>query len=151
MAKQDWAWMPCAGHFILGKYCRYHLCTYVNGYIISTIGQLWPDDNIRRIYAESHNKLNPNNQIDLSLKGDDFDREYFKKKGFHGLGFPEEESVYETMVFKGKKRDEGSQCCPYMVSDWGDLDCNRYSDAAEAYQGHLRFCQEYDLKTMETI
>jgi len=39
MNKSRWVWMPHAGHFILGHKCRFHLTTYVGGYIVSTIGE----------------------------------------------------------------------------------------------------------------
>ena len=32
--------MPHAGHFICGARCQFKLNTYVNGYIISTVGEL---------------------------------------------------------------------------------------------------------------
>jgi len=43
MSKQ--VWMGHAGHFILGSECQYRLNTYVNGYIVSTVGELkYPGD-----------------------------------------------------------------------------------------------------------
>jgi hypothetical protein len=33
-------WMGHAGHFICGHLCRFRLNTYVNGYIVSTVGEL---------------------------------------------------------------------------------------------------------------
>jgi len=33
-------WMPHAGHFILGRNCGFRLNTYVNGFIVSTVGEL---------------------------------------------------------------------------------------------------------------
>lgn len=38
--KKDWIWMPHAAHFICGPDCQFTLATYVNGYIISTVGEL---------------------------------------------------------------------------------------------------------------
>lgn len=32
-------WMPHAGHFIRGERCQFRLNTYVNGYIVSTVGE----------------------------------------------------------------------------------------------------------------
>lgn len=37
-------YMPHAGHFILGHRCAFKLNTYVNGYIISTVGELLNND-----------------------------------------------------------------------------------------------------------
>ena len=40
--KENWVWMPQCGHFIGGSSCRFHLNTYVGGYIISTVGEYAP-------------------------------------------------------------------------------------------------------------
>lgn len=44
MSKDKWIWMPHAGHFICGHKCRFKLNTYVNGYIVSTVGELYFSD-----------------------------------------------------------------------------------------------------------
>jgi len=66
-------WMPHAGHFICSSRCQFRLNTYVNGYIISTVGEYVPST---RTYSD---------------EADD----KFEKIGFDRL--------YETMVFKAKK------------------------------------------------
>lgn len=40
--KENWLWMGHAGHFIGGSSCRFHLNTYVGGYIVSTVGEYDP-------------------------------------------------------------------------------------------------------------
>lgn len=40
--KENWVWMPHSGHFIGGNSCRFHLNTYVGGYIVSTVGEYDP-------------------------------------------------------------------------------------------------------------
>jgi hypothetical protein len=35
-------WYGNAGHFCNSRKCRFHLCTEVNGYVISTIGEYYP-------------------------------------------------------------------------------------------------------------
>jgi hypothetical protein len=37
--EKDWLWMPHAGHLCVSDRCKFHLNTYVNGYIISTVGE----------------------------------------------------------------------------------------------------------------
>jgi hypothetical protein len=32
----------CVGHFIGGNECRFHRNTYINGYIVSTVGEYFP-------------------------------------------------------------------------------------------------------------
>ena len=39
MKKENWIWMPHAGHLIVGSYCQFKLNTYVGGYIVSTVGE----------------------------------------------------------------------------------------------------------------
>lgn len=39
MSREDWIWMPHAAHFICGYRCMFRLATYVNGVIISTVGE----------------------------------------------------------------------------------------------------------------
>jgi len=43
MRKENWIWMPHAGHFIQSNLCQFRLNTYVGGYIVSTVGELKTD------------------------------------------------------------------------------------------------------------
>jgi len=52
-SKGKWIWMPHAGHLIVSSDCRFHLNTYVGGYIVSTVGEYFPDEGVREIFAES--------------------------------------------------------------------------------------------------
>jgi hypothetical protein len=36
-------WHGQAGHFVCWRRCVWHLCTEVNGYVISTLGEFFPD------------------------------------------------------------------------------------------------------------
>lgn len=40
MSKENWIHMPHPGHFICAYECRFRMNTWVNGYIISTIGEM---------------------------------------------------------------------------------------------------------------
>lgn len=42
MDRKDWIWMPHPGHFIAAEGCLFRLCTYVGGYIVSTVGEYRP-------------------------------------------------------------------------------------------------------------
>lgn len=35
-------WMPHPAHFIAAQHCRFHLATYINGVIVSTVGDYIP-------------------------------------------------------------------------------------------------------------
>ena len=141
MSKSDWVWMPHAGHFILGNYCGFKLATYVNGFIVSTVGELWLDRDIRRINCELE-------APDLlKYRGDQFDFEYQKKFGFEEIGC---DRKYETMVFFARKREEVC-CCPWRADFGHDYDYHLpsqgYNDSGEAYKGHIKICEEMDAVT----
>lgn len=130
---KDWIWMPHPGHFICAFDCRFRLNTYVNGYIVSTVGELFPNESGREIEARLRG-------IKLKGMGDERAADYFRKIGFENIGLGRK---YETMVFKAKKSKE--KCCPWrMVS--GELDFEGYNNAGAAYKGHLKFCRKWSKK-----
>lgn len=45
MNKDNWVWMPHAGHFCGASKCLFKLNTYVGKYIVSTVGEYFPDGN----------------------------------------------------------------------------------------------------------
>lgn len=131
--------MPHAGHFICGNDCRFHLNTYVGKYIVSTVGELWSDQNARRIHAQVYDPKWY--EINVILKGDNFDHEYMKRFGYEEVGM---NRTYETMVFKAI-RDKVNKCCSWtMVS--GELDFDGYKIANDAYKGHLKLCNKWSKK-----
>jgi hypothetical protein len=135
--KKDWVWMPHAGHFICSKDCEFKLNTYVNGYIVSTVGEMWPERAVREIHAQVHNPewLSQNRH----LRGDDFDSAYMKKFGYEEIGYGRK---YETMVFKAKKSKH--KCCPYEMVSGSEIDSDGYNKPEDAYAGHLKLCNKYD-------
>ena len=130
----EYIWMPHPAHFICARDCQFHLSTYVNGVIISTVGEYWPDFRVRQIIAQVQG-------IEIEGKGDTYDQNYMKKMGFEDIGCGYK---YETMVFKAKKNSEpDQQCCPYVPIDYDSLDFECYNDSASAYEGHMKFCRKY--------
>ena len=118
-------YMPHPGHFIGGQSCCFHLNTYVNGYIVSTVGE----------YAPSHVFENGA----MRPRRDDDPVEPF--------GYPRESSLYETMVFRAKKSEETDakwQCCPWRQADGHDLDFKRYATATDAVAGHEAMLKKYE-------
>lgn len=71
---EKWIFQPHPGHLCIANYCRFFLNTYVNGYIISTVGEYKPDSRVRDI---------------LGLKDEYIDVGLNRK--------------YETMVFKAQR------------------------------------------------
>jgi hypothetical protein len=132
MSRQDWIWQPHAGHFIGGRDCKFFLNTYVNGYIVSTVGEYFPDSRIREIYAMSRG-------VKVEGKGDSWDNDYLKKVGYEEIGCNRK---YETMVFKAHRVDKS--CCQYRVDSFDDIDFCGYNDAEEARIGHYSMCEKYD-------
>ena len=129
-------WMGHAGHFICSSHCQFHLNTYVNGYIISTVGELWNERAIREIHAKIHD---PKWLLDNgNKKGDDFDSAYMKRFGFEDIGFKRK---YETMVFKAKKSKH--KCCPYEMCSGDNVDFDSYNTADEAQVGHYKMLRKW--------
>ena len=106
MNKEQWVWMPHAGHYILGHQCLFRLNTYVGGFIVSTVGELWNEQAVRRIHAEVFDADWYVKNKDK--KGDEFDSAYMKKFGYEDVGC---DRKYETMVFHAQKSKV--KCCPY--------------------------------------
>lgn len=142
MNKNNWVWMPHAGHFILGERCRLKLNTYVGKYIVSTVGELWNERSVREIHAQCHDpKCFAEN---VYLKGDNFDWAYKKRFGFEDIGY---ERKYETMVFKAKKSKH--KCCPWVIVSGESIDFDVYNKPEDAYTGHLRLCEKWSKPTSD--
>lgn len=144
MSKKDWVWMPHAGHLIVGSDCRFHLSTYLgNGYMVSTVGEWWPDRQVREIHANIHD---PEWYAEnVKLLGDSFDHAYMQRFGFEEIGMNRK---YETMVFKAEpaKHDPDYDCCPWTASDWSGVDFDGYNTATSAYRGHMAMCEKWAKK-----
>jgi hypothetical protein len=156
--KSDWIWMPHAGHLVIGDMCKFRLNTYVNGYIVSTVGEYWPDEAVRRIYLDTRRKypkleiaedgkvisktqLNDENiELIKSLKGDHFDEVYLKFFGYEEVGL---NRLYESMVFKARESKD-TPCCPWVTDSGGILDMQGYNDPKEAFDGHVALCEKWD-------
>jgi len=134
--KEEWIEMPHAGHFICGSQCRFHLNTKVGKFIISTVGEYWPDRGVRDIHAQIHDETwwieNKH------LLGDYYDAAYMKRFGFEEIGLGRK---YETMVFTARK-DE-SKCCPWRIDVTRDEDFAGYNSADDAAIGHRKMCAKF--------
>lgn len=132
MTKDKWIWMPHAGHFIGGRDCRFHLNTYVGGYIVSTVGEYEPAMVIREIEAKCLG-------IKLEGKGDSLREDALLKLGYTKIGL---NRIYETMVFKAKRSVE-DKCCRWTVSKFRELDFKGYNKAEDALKGHMELCKKW--------
>ena len=136
---QDWVWMPHAAHFILGHQCRFHLATYVGGYIVSTVGELVNDTPVQKIHAKIHDPAwFAQHELD---GGGQWRNEYHKRFGFEKLGAW---GTYETLVFRAEpQRDREWLCCPWEMAEPEELDGRRYDSAVEATDGHMAMCWKW--------
>lgn len=136
MGKDRWVWMPHPAHFICAFDCRFHLATYVGKYIVSTVGELFPDAGVREINASLAG-------IELQGKGDERKRDYIKRIGYETIGH---DRKYETMVFKAAKRfakGPDHDCCLWEIKSGENIDMLGYNTPAEAYAGHMRLCKKW--------
>lgn len=140
MKKENWVWMPHAGHFILGDKCGFRLATYVGKYIVSTVGELdMGERQIKEIHARIHDLgwYTANKH----LMGDAWNAAYFKRFGWENLGYGRK---YETMVFRAK-RAKDNFCCPWRMVN-GELDFAGYNKAEDALKGHMAMCKKWSAK-----
>ena len=128
----SWVWMPHAGHLIVGQECRFHLTTRVGKYLISTVGEWWPDETVRQIHADVRH-------IALEGRGDARAADFLKKCGYMEIGSGR---TYKTMVFPVK--ESGERCCPWVAAEWEAVASDGYNDPGDAYHGHLEMCAKYD-------
>jgi hypothetical protein len=131
--KSDWVWMPHPAHFICAFDCRFHLATKVGKYIVSTVGEYFPDEPVREILAKSRG-------IVLEGRGDARKNDYMRKIGFEEIGLGR---MYETMVFPMKSSGRDS-CCPWVPADHRELDAAGYNDPRLAYEGHMAMCEKWE-------
>ena len=131
--------MPHGGHFIAAHRCAFRLNTFVNGFIVSTVGEYEDNTYIFELLDSDEGRRR-------RIKG--FERRKLINPEKPQLAKYEElapGAFYETYVFKGRKtRDEDWLCCPFEVADINRLDADHYNCPVRAYQGHLLFCEKYD-------
>ena len=145
MAKVDaskWKWFGHAGHFICGTHCRFHLCTQVGKYLISTVGEYWPERGSREIHAkyEDPKWLSEN----VCRKGDDFDAAFRNRFGYLEIGC---DRLYETMVFRAGTPCASKKCgCGLPEINGSDLDYAPANEAGVARANHLKLCKKFASK-----
>lgn len=135
--ESDWRWFGCAGHLIVSANCRFHLCTQVGDYLVSTVGEYFPDDSVRESLAQSRGVV-------LKGRGDERRADYMKKIGFEEIGY---KRLYETMVFRvtGEVCHRPECACGLPEVNYSELDMDGYQTAGAATLGHMALCRKYSL------
>lgn len=133
--REEWEWFGSAGHFICGRDCRFHLCTLVGPWLVSTVGELLPDSSSWDIYAESRG-------VTIEGRGDARRADFMRKVGWVEIGSGR---TYETMVFPAGERcsDPDCDCGMPLASDWSERDAEGYNDAGSATRGHYALCEKW--------
>lgn len=136
MTTEKWEWFGHSGHLIVGHLCRFHLCTKVGSYLVSTVGEYFPDAPIREMFAKHRG-------IELEGRGDARQVDYMKKIGFEEIGA---DRLYETMTFKAGKPCDAPDCgCGLPKIDGHELDTDGYNDAGAATKGHREMCLKWSV------
>ena len=143
IAREDWTWYGNAGHFICGHWCRFHLCTKVGPWLVSTVGQYWPERPVWEIHARVHDPVWL--RANAHRKSDDFDHAYMQRFGFEEIGY---NRTFETMVFKAGPpcTADGCECGQPTLESGMELDAAPANTAGEATRNHLRLCEEWAQK-----
>lgn len=127
--QSDWEWFGDPGHFICAQWCRFHLCTKVGRYIISTVGAY----------------VHPRHSKGSESTDSDWLRRNWPGADI-GLG-----RKYETMVFEAGERCDSGECGCRMPTITGEeLACDGYNKPGEAATGHLKMCLKYAQEEEQT-
>jgi hypothetical protein len=139
---EEWKWFGNVGHFICGHMCRFHLCTLVGEYLVSTVGEFWPERNVREIHAKINDIAWLSTHRDL--RGDAFDHAYMRRFGYEEVGY---QRKYETMVFNAGEpcSAEGCGCGLPALKDGMELDFLPANDAKTATENHMQLCKKYGM------
>lgn len=126
--RSEWVWMPHPGHMYISQDCKFFLTTWINGYIVSTVGEYRPDSRIRDTWTKTQKRK-------------------YEKMGSEDIG---NGRLYQTRVFKSLPKDEAS-CCFYRIMNSSELDDSGYVSAKDAYLGHIRMCEKWDTRSQSTV
>lgn len=118
---EDWKWFGVAGHFICGQWCRFHLCTQVGNYLVSTVGEY-----VHPRHSEG-SELKENEWLKKNWPGEDIGAE----------------RKYETMVFLAGPVCTDKDCNCGMPRASGELDFKGYNRRKDAQEGHYKMCLKF--------
>lgn len=117
----EWRWFGDPGHFIMGRWCRFHLTTKVGEILVSTVGVL----------------VHPKDSGGSAA----IEREYLKKN-------PDGADIagnfkYETMAFRIEGECNSVLCeCGLPGIDPSEIEFRRYNTRTDATRGHREMCMK---------
>ena len=111
---KDWQWFGHAGHLCVGASCRFHLCTRVGKYLISTVGDYYP-----------YGQKDGSKRETIGAGEDSFFECY----------------VFRVVGEDGCK-DETCGCGMPEVR-WLEIEGRRYATAGAAREAHMQACIKY--------
>ena len=128
--QSDWEWFGSPGHFICARWCRFHLCTKIGKYLVSTVGEYIPP------HCTQGSKATENEWLKDNWPGEDI-----------GCG-----RKYETMVFLCGERchAEGCNCNQPKIASM-ELASGCYNERGEANRGHMALCAEWATHEKQTM
>ena len=120
--KAEWKWYGNVGHFICGRWCRFHLCTEIGPFVISTVGEyVHPRHGKGSEIAEA-------DWLEANPLGED-------------IGY---QRKFETMVFRSSGHCNSSDCnCGMPFIDGCELDMQGYNTRKDATEGHMAMCEKW--------
>lgn len=131
--ESEWRWFGHPGHLIVADDCRFHLCTQIGEFLVSTVGEYVPDETVREIHCAVRG-------IVLEGRGDARFADYMQKVGYQEIGYGR---TYETMVFRTGDVCHAPGCACGLPSIKGsELAARGYMVAGAATLGHMELCRQ---------
>ena len=128
---ETWKYFGNPGHFICARWCRYHLCTQVGPFLVSTVGEF----------------VHPRHG-----KGSEILEAKWLKDNWPGeeIGC---DRKYETMVFEAGTpcEAEGCDCGLPSPADLSELDVAGYNVPGDAARGHHEMCLKWADRSLADI
>ncbi len=111
--RDQWRYTGSAGHWIMGRYCRWHLRTEIGSFLVSTVGEA-PDRTLSRP-----------------------DKEVLVTTGIEGETY--ETMTFPLSLDRCMSAE--CDCGERIVHDWGGISCKRTHTRGEAQRAHDEECE----------
>jgi len=117
-----WKWFGLVGHFICGRWCRFHMATQIGDHFISTVG----------LYVHPRHSQG-SEQAEIKFLAENPNGEQ--------IGY---DRTYETMVFRAGLACTATDCdCGMPQIDGHELDYLPANSIKEAQDNHMMLCKKW--------